>query len=97
LKQFRTFCLICVAVSLVVLLVISAITFVPSVLWLGARASLLTGIVALYFCIIAFRTHVIIRQCARNRGQIFDRPAPEWITVAFILAAIAVVLWSHHQ
>jgi hypothetical protein len=97
LKQFRTFCLICIGISLVVLLSVSAITFIPSSLWLGARASWLAAIVALYFSIIAFRTHVIIRQLSRNRPQTFDRPAPEWITVPFLLGAIAVVLWPHHQ
>ena len=27
----------------------------------------------------------------------FDRPAPEWITVPFLMAAIAVVFWPYHQ
>ena len=97
LKQFRTVCLICVGVSLVALLIVSAITFVPSALWLGLRASWLATLVALYFSIIAFRTHVIIRQLTRTSPQTFDRPAPEWITIPFFLAAIAVVLWPHHQ
>ena len=96
-RQFRTFCLICISISLVVQFIVSAITFVPSALWFGARAFWLASIVALYFLIIAFRTHVMIRQVTRSRPQTFDRSAPEWITVAFLLAAIAVVLWPHHQ
>ena len=79
------------------LLIVSAITFVPSALWIGARASLLGAIVALYFFIIALRTHVIIYQLSRDRAQTFDRPAPEWITVSFLLAAVAVVLLPHFR
>jgi len=97
LRKFRAFCFICIGISLVALLIISAITFIPSALWLGTRASWLAALVALYFSIIAVRTHVIIRQLTRTSPQTFDRPAPEWITVPFLLAAIAVVLWPHHQ
>jgi uncharacterized membrane protein SirB2 len=97
LRQFRTFCLICIGISLVVLLIVSAITFVPSAQWLGTRAFWFVSLIALYFSLIAFRTHVMIRQLTRTRPQTFDRAAPEWITIAFLLAAIAVVLWPHHQ
>ena len=97
LKQFRAFCLCCAGAAILAFLLVSAITFAPSALWLGARAALLTGIVAFYFLIIGGRTHVMIHQLSRNRPQTFDRPAPEWITVPFMLATIAIVLWPHLQ
>jgi hypothetical protein len=81
----------------VFLFIVSAITFVPAALWIGERASWLAVVVALYFSIIALRTHVIIRQIISSRPQTFDRPAPEWITMPFLLAVVALVVWPHHQ
>ncbi|MBI3879730.1 MAG: hypothetical protein HY301_06660 [Verrucomicrobia bacterium] len=95
LKQFRAFCLVSAGSAFGVLLLLSVITFVPSSVWVAARAMLLATIVALYFVIIAGRTQVVIYQLSRSLPQSIDRPAPEWITVPFFLAAIAVVFWPH--
>jgi uncharacterized membrane protein len=83
------------SVSLVVLLISSAITVLPQVEWIIAKVVFLSLLVALYFFIIGLRTHIIIYQLSRSREQTFDRPAPEWITVAFLLCGVVVALWPH--
>ena len=97
LKQFRTFCLTCAGIALCLLLLVSTITFAPSAVWAAGRAALFLSLVALYFLIIAVRTQVMSHQLTRGASQTFDRPAPEWITVPFFLAAIGAILWPHFQ
>ncbi len=97
LKQFRTFCLICGGIAICLLLLVSIITFTPSAAWAAGRAALFLSLAALYFLIIAVRTHVTIYQLTRGASQTFDRPAPEWITVPFFLAAIGAIVWPHFE
>jgi Flp pilus assembly protein TadB len=93
LKRFRSFCLFCLSVSLVMLLISSAITVVPRLEWVVAKVVFLSLLVSLYFFIIGLRTHVIIWQFSRDREQTFDRPVPEWITVSFLVCGVVVVFW----
>ena len=97
LKRFRTICFFCVGVALCVLLVLSTITIAPSIVWVADRTALFSSIVGLYFLVIAIRTHVMVYQLTRGSSQTFDRSAPEWITVPFLLAAIGVALWPPAQ
>ena len=93
LKRFRACCLLCFSVSLVFLLIAGTITVVPRAEWIVAKAIILSLIFSLYFIIIGLRTHVMIYRLARDRPQIFDRPAPEWITLPFLLCAVAATFW----
>jgi hypothetical protein len=95
LKQFRSVCTIVSAAALCVLLVLSCITFAPSITWIVGRAALISALVAVYFLIIAIRTYIIIFQCRRGTAQTFDRPAPEWITACFGLVTLGVMVWPH--
>src|SRR5258705_11867420 len=97
LKQFRTICLICTGIALCLLLLVNIITFAPSAVWAAGRAALFLSLVALYFLIIATRTHVLIYQLTRGASQTFDRPAPERITVPLFLAAIGAIVGPHFQ
>jgi hypothetical protein len=97
LKRFRNFCFVCMGVSFIGLLIVDAITFSPQIKWLMVKAHLLPAIVTLYFLIIGLRTQVMISQLSRNHRQTFARPAPEWITVCFLLCAVIVVVWPHSR
>ena len=95
LKRFRNVCFLGMSGALLAFLTVSAITFVPRARWVMSRVLALSLTVALYFCVIGIRTHVILHQLSRDRRQTFDRPAPEWITIAFLLSAAVVTLWPH--
>ena len=97
LKRFRMFCFVCVIGLLAGLLILEVIDVVPRIEWLINKAVLLTAIATFYFLTIGLRTQVIIYQLSRSHRQIFDRPAPEWISVCFLLCGLVIVFWPHSQ
>jgi len=76
-----------------VFLTASAITVVPRLESRMSRFLGLTLVVALYFCVIGLRTSVIVHQLRHDRPQTFDRPAPEWIAISFLLFGAVVAIW----
>ena len=95
LKRVRNVCFLCMGGALVAFLAVSAITATTLTQWVISRALAVTLTITLYFFLIGLRTHIIVHQLTRDRRQIFDRPAPEWLTVAFLLSAALVAFWPH--
>jgi hypothetical protein len=81
--------------ALVVFLTASAITVVPRAEGGMSKFLAVTLTIALYFCVIGLRTSVIVHQLSLDRPQTFDRPAPESITVAFLVLAAVAAFWPH--
>src|SRR5438132_23045 len=85
LARFRGFALVTTATAL-------GLSFI-SRLWFPSRVAVLFAIVAAYFLTLALRTHVMCSQISSGRPLLFDRPAPEWITVSFALLFLVVAFW----
>lgn len=95
LRQCRTFCQAVVGLLVAVFLLLSCVTFAPSIVWVSERAAWATLAMALYFAVIGLRTHVMIRQRVSGRPQKMDGLAPPRITVPFLLVLGALILWPH--
>lgn len=95
LKRFRTFCFVCLAFALFVFLFFATITVVPRIRWTVPKGMLLSTIVGAYFLTVGLRTQVMIYQLRHDRPQTFARPAPEWITVGFLLGFLIAAFWPH--
>ena len=91
--QFRGICIAIAIIAAAISILFAVIRFPQSLRSLAIHGSLFAGLVAAYFLIIGLRTHIICSQCFRGRTQSFDRPAPEWITVLFLLVATASLFW----
>lgn len=89
--HFRKICIATAVLLAVTSFFCSTILTEPSLRWLAVYGSKIVGVAAGYFLLIALRTHVICSQLSRGRPQMFDRPAPEWITLLFIVGGLVIV------
>jgi hypothetical protein len=72
---------------------LSAITFAPSAYSFAIKTGLVLLWILICAAIFSIRSFVIAYQCRKGLQQTFDRPCPEYITVATILLIVTTALW----
>jgi hypothetical protein len=93
LQQFRRLCVTVAIISATVSFLFVLVRSQQSLRSFALHGALLCGLLAGYFIVIGLRTHAMCWQLSRGSSQTFDRPAPEWITLAFLLAAVGSLIW----
>jgi hypothetical protein len=91
LRRFGRLALLALGIAWFFEALFSAITYAPSARSLEWKMEIIPLISMVFLSIVVIRTQTIIWQTRRQREQTFDRPCPEWTTVAYLLSLIGAV------
>ena len=92
LRRFRGAAFLALGIAWFFEVAFSAITYAPTAKSLAWKMELIPLVSILFLSVVVIRTQAIIWQTKRQRVQTFDRPCPEWMTVAYLLSLIGSVV-----
>jgi len=93
--SFARICLYAAILSGLALIGLSAITLVPSAYLAVTKAALVLAWILITATIYSIRSFVIAYQCKRRLPQTYDRPCPEYITVATMFLILVTIFWPN--